>query len=1041
MLPLLNLHSNFSFGWGASDIEGLCRRARDLGYDTIALTDINNLYILFLYYETARTFGLRAITGVHLKDSVQEISAYVKNAEGFANLTQLVSRLQEDKKANLRLLLPLHAGGLIFMTPSVELAEFLKVEGGIHDVYLQIDSFHIPLIKLRRAKKSGVRPIAAHPVYMVKKDNFLRHQVLKAIRDNKTLSQLSPTDLISEETYLLPPDELIRRFEILPEAVDNLTAVARDLTWSYPPNQLFKPRYLGPAGSSPFDHLRKLTYEGAVKRYGRLNEAIVSRIEKELTIIEAKSFSEYFLTVSFIVKQSSSHCGRGSAAASIIAYCLNITDVEPIRHNLFFERFLNMRRDDPPDIDVDFCWDERDDIIDTLFQTYGTDYCAMVCNHVLYKDRMAIREVAKVFGIPEMEIQAFFHRIPMFSQYYGSHGVETFMASPQAKGLSNQWKSVLQISSDILGFPRYISVHAGGFVITEAPIRTHAPLEPAPKGIPVVQWEKDQTEDSGLIKIDILGNRSLAVIRDIKRSVYQHYGHLVDFETFDVFTDQKTLDMLGNGKSMGVFYVESPAMRQLQEKTRLGDFDHLTIHSSIIRPAANKFITEYVRRVKGGDWEPIHPLLADQLSETYGIMCYQEDVIKAGMTLADMDEYDATKLLKSLSRKNDNEMKIRYKQLFMDGCRSKGLTQAKTDEIWDMIHSFAGYSFNKPHSASYVVVSFHSAYMKAHFPAEFIAAVISNQGGFYSPFGYISEARRMGISILLPDINDSMYEYTGYTFSPGTFHPENGKTAGLDSLLNENRISYEVKKPERPKQASPQLVSRDFPYLRVGFMQIKNLTKDYIVRVLGDRQKRGKFTSMSDLINRTSPQLSDLQILIKSGSLDSINQGKTRPELMWEAELHYSRSSVQVGDCFDLFETPALPPPPVPDYPYEKVIEDEMLTLDFVLSVHPLFLFKRITDRLNHIPGSKLHLFVGKRVRTIGWMITRKVVYTKNDEPMQFVSFEDTTAIYETVFFPEAYAKFCTMLSTVKPYKLYGLVMEDFSAITLQVEKVEFLDG
>ncbi|MCK6600539.1 MAG: DNA polymerase III subunit alpha [Bacteroidetes bacterium] len=1040
MFPLLNLHSNFSFGWGASDIEGLCRRARDLGFDTVALTDINNLYILFLYYETARTFGLRAITGAHLKDSVQEISAYVKNAEGFANLTQLVSRLQEDKKANLRLLLPLHAGGLIFMTPSVELAEFLKVEGGIHDVYLQIDSFHIPLIKLRRAKKSGIRPIAAHPVYMVKKEDYLRHQVLKAIRENKTLSQLSPPDLISEETYLLPPDELIRRFGILPEAVENLTAVSRDLTWSYPPNQLFKPRYLGPAGSSPFSYLRKLTYDGAFRRYGTLTEAVTARIEKELMIIEAKGFSEYFLTVSFIIRQSASHCGRGSAAASIIAYCLGITDVEPIRHNLFFERFLNLRRDDPPDIDVDFCWDERDDILDTLFQTYGREYCAMVCNHVLYKDRMAIREVAKVFGIPEMEIQTFFHKIPMFSQYYGSHGVETFLASPQARTLNAQWQKVIALSAEILGFPRYISVHAGGFVITEAPIRVHAPLEPAPKGIPVVQWEKDQTEDSGLIKIDILGNRSLAVIRDCKRTVYQHYGHLVDFDQFDVFTDQKTLDLLANGKSMGVFYVESPAMRQLQEKTRLGDFDHLTIHSSIIRPAANKFITEYVRRVKGGAWEPIHPLLAGQLSETYGIMCYQEDVIKAGMTLADMDEYDATKLLKSLSRKNDNEMKIRYKQLFMDGCRSKGLSQAKTDEIWDMIHSFAGYSFNKPHSASYVVVSFHSAYMKAHFPAEFIAAVISNQGGFYSAFGYVSEARRMGITLLLPDINDSLFEYSGYTWPPGTFRPDTGST-GLDVLLQENRISYDPGQMERPKQPSPQKVTRAFPYLRVGFMQIKNLTKEYIVRVLGDRQKRGYFKNLQDLILRTEPQLSDLQILIKAGCLDSVSQGKTRPELMWEAELHYSRTSVQIGDCFDLFEAPPLPPPPVPDYPYEKVIEDEMMTLDFVLSVHPLFLYRQITDRLNHVPGSKLHLFAGKKVKTIGWMITRKVVYTKNDEPMQFVSFEDTTAIYETVFFPEAYARFCTMLSTIKPYKLSGLVMEDNSAITLQVDKVEFLDG
>lgn len=1028
MFPLLNIHSNFSLGAGASRIEDLCARAAELGYSTLALTDINNLYIQFIYREAARAFGLTTMTAAHLKDAHQEVSAYVTSSSGFSNLCTLISHMKETPGANLRLLLPSHADGLIFMTPLVELAEFLAIEGGIREVYLQVDSWHIPMLKLRRARKNGVRPVAAHPVYFCHPSDYHRYKVLAAIRSNKTLSQLTASDLIPEAGYLIPPDEFAKRFDILPDALDHLSDIASRIRWSYPGGEWFKPRYMGPPAMHPFEYLRELTYEGARRRYRELTEPIIDRIEKELRIIEAKGFSEYFLTVHQIVKQSASHCGRGSAAASIIAYCLNITDVEPIRHNLFFERFLNMRRDDPPDIDVDFCWDERDDILDYLFQTYGKEYCAMVCNHVLFKDRMAIREVAKVFGIPEMEIQQFFHRVPAFSAYYASHVLDEYKRSPEAAGMAEQWRQILLIASEIIGFPRYISVHAGGFVVTTKPIRTHAPLEPAPKGVAVLQWEKDQTEDAGLIKIDVLGNRSLAVIRDTRRTVYQHTGRLIDFETIDIFTDQKTLDMLSNGKSMGVFYVESPAMRQLQEKTRRGDFDHLTIHSSIIRPAANKFITEYVRRLKGGTWEPIHPLLADQLSETYGIMCYQEDVIKAGMTLADMDEYDATKLLKSLSRKNDNEMKIRYKQAFFDGCLRKGLTPEKTDEIWEMIHSFAGYSFNKPHSASYVVVSFQSAFLKAHFPAEFMASVISNQGGFYSAFGYISEARRMGIQILLPDINASQYEYTGYTVPPVT--ATDGVHEQPAAYLNPNG---------RPMQPSPQKNGIRYPILRVGLMQVKSLTRETTVRLLGDRQSKGPYQSLAAFIDRLQPPLSDVQLLIRAGCLDSIANGKTRPELMWEAELHYSNHQVQVGESFDLFDTGDLPVPSTPQYPYSKVIEDEMLTLDFVLSVHPLTLFKPKLESLRHVRGKDMGSHIGKTITMVGWMITRKVVYTKDDEPMQFVSFEDTTAIYETVFFPEAYARFCTMLSTVKPYVLRGKVLEDYSALTLQVEQVSFL--
>jgi DNA polymerase-3 subunit alpha/error-prone DNA polymerase len=452
-----------------------------------------------------------------------------------------------------------------------------------------------------------------------------------------------------------------------------------------------------------------------------------------LKIIEEKGFSPYFLVMDDIVRMSPRTCGRGSGAASIVSYSLGITNVEPIRQQLYFERFLNPARVDPPDVDVDFAWDERDDLIKRVIERFGPDRCARVANHNTFRYRSALRETAKAYGFGDAEISRIERQVFHFGDcaggYIAAHTIISSTNSPEGADKSGVgdplWQEILTIAGRIEGLPRGLGMHCGGLVITPEPIHTYAPIETSLEGYPLLSWEKDGAEAAGFVKIDLLGNRSLAVIRDALKNL-EEQGIVIDQSAWHPIEDGATIAALARGDSMGVFYIESPAMRLLQKKTGAGDFAHIVIHSSIIRPAANKFINEYVRRLKGGEWKPLHPRLEKILNETYGILCYQEDVSKTAVALADFDEAEADMLRKVIAKKAGAAKLAAYERQFFEGCRKNGVEEETIQAIWAMMLSFDGYSFCKPHSASYAMVSFHSAYLRVHHPGEFMAAVLSN---------------------------------------------------------------------------------------------------------------------------------------------------------------------------------------------------------------------------------------------------------------------------------------------------------------------------
>jgi len=989
--------------WGTAGVKQVCLAAKRLGYNTLALTDTDNLYGLWPFLRTCRHEGLTPIVGAEVTDADQQWRAVclVENDSGYRNLCRLLTRRHMDADFNLQTALPNYAAGLVVLTQNAELLQFWHTVGVA--VAAAMPRHPLPAThRLRRTAANLKIPLVATPgSFFLRPEDAAVHRLLRAIDRNTSLSRLDAGDIVSPDAWLAPPAEYERRFAICPEAVWATHEMAERLTFTGPRFGTVMPPFPDENGNDPAQRLRRAAYGGARQRYGReLSEAVVERLEHELRRITEMGFAAYFLIVRDIVRRSPRTCGRGSGAASLVAYCLGITNVCPLKHNLYFERFLNPGRKDPPDIDVDFAWDERDDVLAAVLEQYR-GHAAMVCNHVLFQPRMAIREVAKVFGLTDGEVGRVSKRLPRFwqAQESGPEPLHGLKQRPESKALEfpQPWPEILTLAQRIIGTPRYLSVHPGGVVITPRPVDEYVPLQRAPKGVTIIQWEKDAAEDAGLVKIDLLGNRSLGVIRDAVANVRANGGAFDDFH-WEPEDDLATQEAVAQGRTMGCFYIESPAMRLLQQKSKVGDFAHLVIHSSIIRPAANEFIREYIRRLHGGHWEPLHPLLAEVLDETFGIMVYQEDVSRAAIALAGFSHVEADALRKVMSKKDRGHELQDFHKRFFAGAYERGIATAQVTAIWDMMMSFSGYSFCKPHSASYARVSFQAAYLKVHYPAEFMAAVVSNQGGFYSAFAYVSEARRLGITILPPDVNTSAIHWSGQ-----------GRA------------------------------------IRVGLLSIKGLSAETQQGIVCER-RHGRYRSMRDVLGCVRPAEDEARALIHCGALDDLNPGGNRAVLLWElAGWLNSRSKKPQPQSALLFgNQPADLSGDLPPLPPEDELERwrrEFAVLGFLCDRHPMELYAGALQKLNVVKAVDLPRHRGKRVRLAGWLITGKVVTTKHGDPMEFLTFEDETGMVETTFFPETYHRFCHMLDSNRPYLLTGKVEEDWGAITLTVDQVSTIAG
>jgi error-prone DNA polymerase len=1088
-------HSYFSLRWGCLPPEEICAWAAREGMPAAALTDVENLYGLVRFITAAGAAGIKPVAGAVFPLGRSFLVAYCISMEGYARLAAILSRrfalgisaaggirgTEDDSVRTGAVCLaaaPVPADGgercprgtersmRTDVDPGAELfrtEELLEefISGGWTGLALASDSPAI-LERLTAVSRSGVygalvygrpfRPLARWaaergvPLLPLNRARYITDRdrdlcgLLRAIGLGRTVRSLEHRGRPGEAERYASGEEMKRYFSACPEAFEHAYALAMRVETGriISPSFVF-PRFRNLTEEASFALLRARCYAGIAGRYGTPTPEVTARLEYELGIIRTKGFSAYFLVVHDIVRRCPRTCGRGSSASSIVSYLLGITHVDPIRYDLFFERFLNLGRTDPPDIDVDFPWDEREAAFAYVFETYA-GRAGMVADHVTFADRACIRESAKALGLRGDGVERY---------------AETW-SDGETEGIP---VDLLVAARMIRGLPWYIGTHPGGVVITPGPITDYTHVQPSPAGWPVIAWEKDAAEAAGLVKIDLLGNRSLGVLRDALELVNRRRSAegLSGFrwESGECLDDPATRRFIESGETLGIFYIESPATRQLLRKMGTGDYPHLVVASSIIRPAANGCIREYLDRLGGKPWNHLHPLVRNTLAETFGVMVYQEDVSRIALSAAGFSPEEADRLRKVLSKKAGTAMIETFRGRFFEGAARRGLPSREIDELWEMILSFKGYSFCKAHSASYALVSYKLAHLKRLYPLEFFTAVINNGGGFYSTQVYLNAARRMGFPVFGPDVNASEIRY----------RIEGGG-------------------------------------LRIGLAQVKGLSGEFLERLVRERTENGPYADPRSFLGRLEPDLSAYRMLVRSGALDSIRGELNRPQLFWVfyhlqcggAPARFrprlpvpatgdgpagagscrrsrpsgggpgsrgdapvppgqGRTSPRGEPCFrgaarrrnvsgELFE-PADTPPAMPDYRPQVKLRDEVLTTGLVFSRFPIEIFgsrvrKLMEDRSRPplVESRELGRHIGLRVSIAGTLAAGKEVETKHARRMCFVSFEDRHAVFETVLFPDVYDTLRRLITHATAFLVTGVVTEERGAITIRVEEL-----
>ena len=725
-----NNHSYFSLRYGTMSVETLVEAAVELGIATLALTDINNTSCAYQFIEACKANDVNPVLGVEFRREGKLLYiGLARNAAGWLALNRLLTDHSLDNVP-----LPLRTPELeevwfVYDDPPVDASQLRENE------YIGIRPEQVNALYNSPWNKYPDRLVAWQPVTFLDEEGYKVHQLLRAIDQNVIITKLDKTTCAAPTEQLYPPAVLRKRYDTcphLPRQADRLLATCSiDIPSDFSNN---KRSFTGSKGGD-LQLLTKLALNGCKKRYGKQNKAALERVQRELAVIDRMDFAPYFLITWDIVRYAQTagyhHVGRGSGANSIVAFCLYITDVDPQELDLYFERFINPYRTTPPDFDIDFSWDERDDVIDYIFKRYGREHTALLATYNTFKGKSIIRELGKVFGLPKNEIDLIVNE-PLASDKHHAYA-----------------KHIFRFGKLITGFPNYLSIHAGGILITERPINYFTALTLMPKGFPITHFDMYGAEDLCLHKFDVLSQRGLGHIKDAVALIKKNKGLSVDIHDVETIKkDRQVRAQLRKGYCIGCFYIESPAMRGLLTKLRCDTYVHLVAASSIIRPGVAKsgMMREYIRRFHHpGSFEYLHPVFEEHLGETFGVMVYQEDVMKichhfSGLNL---DESDVLRRIMS-GKKKSSDAFFRLREKYFDNCRSKGYSEALATEVWRQIESFSGYSFCKAHSASYAVESFQSLYLKTYYPLEFMVAVINNFGGFYRTEVYVHEARMSG---------------------------------------------------------------------------------------------------------------------------------------------------------------------------------------------------------------------------------------------------------------------------------------------------------
>jgi len=964
----LNNHSYYSLRYGTYSVEDLVKEAAARNIEALALTDINNSSGMIDFVSACKENNIKPIGGMEFRDGDKLLfTGIAHNNEGFRELNEYMSAINlKERKYHIKA--PAFNNVYVIYPFPNSLNYNLKENEFIGVKPSQIHK----LISLKKDKLSKM--VIQQPVTYYNNNTWYLHKNLRAIDHNILLSQLTKEMHADKDEYFHDEKLIVNIFEQYPQIIKNTLDIidSSNIDFDYNSHKN-KKTFTG----SRYDDkvlLEKLTYDGLKYRYGN-NKYAVQRVNGELDIIDKLGFSSYFLITWDIIRYSLSrgfyHVGRGSGANSVVAYCLKITDVDPIELNLYFERFINPKRTSPPDFDIDYSWKDREEVQDYIFKRYGKKHTAFLGTSVTFKGKSIYRELGKVHGLPKSEI-------------------DELTKNPTLERGKNQiTKHIHQIAKLMVDFPNQRSIHAGGILISEDPITCYTALDLPPKGFPTTQWDMYVAENIGFEKLDILSQRGIGHINDAAELIRSNRNINIDVHQVEKFkNDPKVKDQLMRAETNGCFYIESPATRGLLKKLKCDNYLTLVAASSIIRPGVAKsgMMREYIHRFHHpNDFKYIHPVMKEQLEETYGVMVYQEDVLKVCHHFAGLDLADADVLRRAMSGKHRGKQEFqRIVDKFFSNCKEKGYPDEITKEVWRQIESFAGYSFSKAHSASYAVESFQSLYLKAHYPLEFQVAVINNFGGFYHSWVYFNEARRQGGRLHLPCVNRSDF---------------NTNISGKDIFI--------------------------------GFTHVAKLESKLSKAIVNERNENGLFSGLEDFIQRLTPGIEQLILLVR---MDSFRfTGNHKSQLLWEAHL-LQKTNKQPPKINRLFNSRSK------QFKLPKLIHnalenayDEIELLGFPVSTTNFNMLK--TSFRGEIVAEELDNCIGKKVRMVGLLVTIKYVKTVKKEMMHFGTFVDVKGeFFDTTHFPDSLRRYPFRGHGI--YLILGKVVTEFGYASIEVEKL-----
>jgi DNA-directed DNA polymerase III PolC len=1047
MLPIpLRVHSHWSLLDGVASIDQIVDHAQSLHLPALALTDTHALYGVPDFVVRCRSPNIQPIIGaeflvdrrhptVRTARFTARVVLLAQNMIGYSNLSRLVTHLQarSDREAALARGLSLNdlsqkTDGLIALSGYCDAATDEQFLRDMIDLFGN-DRFFVELQILNQddvtqahalqslADRLNVQTVATHDIHYLSTEDAKKYRVLTAMRlgerfDNLSSSTLEARVLVEDtrsvakgtgvsnredavgEQSLMPdysfpsPEQMQQRFAEFPQALENTQRIADLCRFEFPLGQYRFPKLDLPDNRSPREEMWSLALNGAVDRYKEITPDIEARLKKETDIIDALGYSPYFLVVADIVRfareQHVPVSPRGSASSSVIAYCLGIHDVDPIKHNLYFERFLSLERNDPPDIDMDLCSRRRDEVIDYVYRKYGADHVAMVCTYATLQPRSALREVCKVFGISEDRIKELSKYLP---SYWTPRAQRKMQEAQLIESARNAIESeAIEISQQLIGTPHHLSIHPGGIVIAPDRITDLVPLQYATKGLLITQFDLKGIEKLGLIKIDLLGISALTVVADCIEFIQQR-DPAFSIESIPL-DDAETARTISIAKTIGCFQIESPGMRMTVRELSARTIDDLIVALALYRPGPLKggLKDAFVRRHLGKEAaEYLHPSLEKILGETHGVIVYQEQVLRIAHEIGGFTLGQADILRRAMSKKLDREM-AQLRQKFVDGAQSiSGLTESIAEKVWDLMKVFAGYGFPKAHSAGYGAVAYRMAYLKTHYPAEFMAARLAVWGGFYSPRVYMAEARQLGLKVKPPHVNHSHESFTLEPIERTTLWMGLGQVRELTHTTIKSIIA------QQPFTSIEDFLIRAQPL----HAEVSNLIKVNAFDGLGDQAKLLSQFDRSHWRGRHSTQLDLME--------------ETRPSTAIDAARN--AASISAQDAYNIS--------------LEQRAKWEAEILGYWVAVHPAQLAAQRARRIDRIQSNALDQHSGQEVTLIGARMADHRFQDQSGEAWTLIDLEDEVGTFQVLWNDATYRQYRNLLKKREPILIRGKVRID----------------